>query len=164
MPVAKGWTSSALAALLSLACARSPAPEPAIDARRAVLPPDASTAADALPSLAQGLGLAAAGGATGKCGEIEAAWTKRRATGGRCAAAADCACYTASLWAPFGRDATDVATAKALGMLAWKFSSHPCPTACVQGIPDRCKADCVDGRCVAVHLPPDHGQRRRRAR
>jgi hypothetical protein len=176
MRLANGWIGPALGAILLLGCARAAPPEAAkVDAPGSVPPgprPDASPSADGGSDLAflRGIGRIggelglAAGVGQGECGEIEAVWVKRRAAGGACTRPAECACYTASLLAPFDHDATDLATAKALGKLARKFATHPCPTVCVQGTPDRCKADCVDGHCVAVHLPPEVAPPRHRVR
>jgi hypothetical protein len=174
MRLAHGRIVPAIAAILLLGCARAVPPRRPVDASRTVaLPPgpDALAAVDGGGDLSApgtigrlGEGLGAAHVAQGVCGEIEAAWRKRLAAGGQCTRAADCACYTSSLWAPFGADATDVATAKALGKLARKFATHPCPTACLEGTPERCRADCVGGRCVAVPLPPDGARPRHRTR
>jgi hypothetical protein len=157
MRAAKRWIGLC-AVILLLGCAR--APDGKVDARGAVSPAaaDASRVPDdggeqaSLGGTPGGLRLRA-GVLPGKCGEIEAAWTRHLATGGRCARAADCACYTASLLAPFGQTATDRATARAVRKLAAEFAARSCPTACMEGMPDRCQADCVDGRCVARYRP-----------
>jgi hypothetical protein len=154
------------ATLLLLGCARTAAPGSLADARAGdVVPsrPAADTQAtaeradgsalDSLGTLGR-LGLGAAGKMTGKCGEIEDAWQSRLAAGGACERDADCACYTSSLWAPFGAAATDVTTARALGKLARAFATRSCPTVCAQGTPERCQATCREGRCVAVYSAP----------
>jgi hypothetical protein len=125
---------------LALACPR-PAPQAPPDAARS----DASVPArDAAADRREPAALAP----PDRCAALRTAFAERRAAGGACKAAADCACHP-DVGIEGWRAASDAASARELTRIANEYRQHECPTGYAHGLPPgACKPQCRDGRCV----------------